>query len=251
MRYSVNKSEVKLFKWIVTGVILFLLYAPLTSILVFDLTLYKKIWNDESWFSSAQRSFSLALTATFFSQLICLLLLLRGRPATERLVEFLMGIPEILLSLSLLITFLFFQGSLGFFALLVAHVLLITPFCFLMLKLAWRQISLSLIHCAEDLGASENDILWKVQLPLMRPALVASFVFGFLLSFDDFLLSFYLGGVEFETLPVRILASLKIGLSPELKAVCTGILTLSLGALILIVPTMTRQFTKEGISENR
>ena len=89
-------------------------------------------------------------------------------------------------------------------------------------------------RAAGNLGASEWVILFKVTLPLLRPALLTSFLLCFLLSFDDFLITFFTSGVGSDTLPIKLYTSMKMGHSPKLNALSSLMIFISI-ALILVV----------------
>jgi spermidine/putrescine transport system permease protein len=234
-----------------TSGLLILLYFPFLFLFVSDSQIYLDLLRNESLHTTLFNSLKLALVSTFLCQPICLILIFLSSKSIERSLSFLMGVPEILMSLALLLVFMLFNFPFGFQSLVVAHVLLIMPFCFLILKLTWLQIPSEFVESAQDLGASTKEIFWRVQWPLLRPAFVASTLLGFLLSFDDFLLSFFLGGADFETLPVRILTSLKVGLSPELKALSTLLLFLSLTLILFVGPILLKILQKEVAIERK
>ena len=81
-------------------------------------------------------------------------------------------------------------------------------------------------EAAQDLGADPIITIFRVTLPYLSPAMVGGGVFCMLLSFDDFVRSFFLGGYE-PTLPVLIFAKLRSGMSPEINAISTIVLVLT------------------------
>lgn len=220
-------------KWGITF-LLATIYLPLLWLLFQPLGAYSQVLQNPSIIESARNSLVLAVCASLGSLTLAFLVLYFDFKKAALTFLLLMGVPEILMALSLLLSFLFLQKPLGFYALLLSHLLLVIPFVYVILKMGWEQIPQELLESAKDLGASSWQVLLKIQLPLMFSAIGASFVLSFLLSFDDFILSYYLGGVEYETLPVKILTSLKIGLTQELKALSGLLLMLSFALLFWV-----------------
>jgi spermidine/putrescine transport system permease protein len=94
------------------------------------------------------------------------------------------------------------------------------------------QLPRNLNEASADLGAAPGRTFWRVTLPLIRPAILAGAVLAFTLSFDEVIVSFFLQGRE-PTLPLLIWGRLRIGLSPEINAVATVIILVSLVGVLL------------------
>ena len=102
-------------------------------------------------------------------------------------------------------------------------------------------MDLSLIEAAQDLGASPFQAFWKVKLPLLGPTILSSFLVCFILSFDDFLISYFVNGVGSDTLPIKLYSAMKTGISPQLNALATIMALISGGLLIAITRSNLRQ----------
>ena len=85
----------------------------------------------------------------------------------------------------------------------------------------------------KDLGASEVTILRKIILPLALPAVVSGWLLSFTISLDDVVVSSFVSGVSYEILPLRIFSLVKTGVTPEVNALATIMIVLSLGLVIL------------------
>jgi spermidine/putrescine transport system permease protein len=85
-----------------------------------------------------------------------------------------------------------------------------------------------MLEAAKDLGASEMTILRKIILPLAMPAVAAGWLLSFTLSMDDVVVSSFVTGPGFEILPLKIYSMVKVGVSPEVNALATILMTLSL-----------------------
>lgn len=136
-------------------------------------------------------------------------------------------LPEIIIGLSLLIWFVFVHITLGPISLWIAHVSFTLPYAVVLLTLGLENIEFSLFEAGKDLGASKNVIFQKITLPLLRPSLIAVFLLSFVISFDDFLISYFTNGPGNDTLPVKLYSLMRFGVSPELKAISTLILAIS------------------------
>ena len=118
----------------------------------------------------------------------------------------------------------------GMLAIVLAHAVHNVPFVTLVVLARLATLPRSQIDAARDLGADELVAFFRVTVPYLKPALIGASVFCLLLSFDDFVRSFFLGGYQ-PTLPVLIFAKLRSGMSPEINAIATValILTAALG----------------------
>jgi spermidine/putrescine transport system permease protein len=111
-------------------------------------------------------------------------------------------------------------------AIILGHTIHNVPFVVLMVLTRLNAMPKSLVEAARDLGADDLVAFCRVTLPFLKPSLIGAGVFCMLLSFDDFVRSFFLGSYE-PTLPVLIFAKLRSGMSPEINAVATVVLVLT------------------------
>jgi spermidine/putrescine transport system permease protein len=114
----------------------------------------------------------------------------------------------------------------GTAAIILGHTIHNVPFVTLMVLTRLNALKPSLIEAAKDLGADELVAFFRITLPFLKPALLGATLFALLVSFDDFLRSFFLGGFE-PTLPVLIFAKLRSGMSPEINAISTIVLLIT------------------------
>jgi spermidine/putrescine transport system permease protein len=119
----------------------------------------------------------------------------------------------------------------GMGAIIFGHTIHNVPFVALLVMARLSSLRQSHLDAARDLGADNLITFLRITLPYLKPALVGGTVFCLLLSFDDFVRSFFLGGYQ-PTLPVLIFAELRSGMSPEINAIATVVLLLTaLGGL--------------------
>lgn len=141
--------------------------------------------------------------------------------------------PEIVFALSCLIWFGFLHFSLGLTTVIIAHICFCLPYAVFTINSRLELLDPTIEDAARDLGASNVMIFAKIILPNLRPALLSAFILCSLLSFDDFLISFFVNGVGSDTLPIKIYTSMRAGASPILDAL-TVLIFLTSGFLMVI-----------------
>lgn len=135
-------------------------------------------------------------------------------------------VPGIISAIALRIAARILTIEPGMFAIILAHTVHNVPFVALVVMARLSTLPKSQIEAARDLGADNLVAFCRVTLPYLRPALIGASVFCMLLSFDDFVRSFFLGGYQ-PTLPVLIFSELRSGMSPEINAISTVVLVLT------------------------
>lgn len=135
-------------------------------------------------------------------------------------------IPGIISAIALRIYARLLEIEPGMLAIILGHAVHNVPFVALVVMARLSTLPKSQLEAARDLGADSAVTFARITLPYLRPALIGAAVFCMLLSFDDFVRSFFLGGYE-PTLPVLIFAKLRSGMSPEINAISTIALVLT------------------------
>ncbi|MGH1480941.1 MAG: ABC transporter permease [Geminicoccales bacterium] len=135
-------------------------------------------------------------------------------------------IPGIISAISLRIYARLLEIDPGMLAIILGHTVHNVPFVALVVLARLSTLPNSQLEAARDLGADQAITFMRITLPYLKPALIGAAVFCMLLSFDDFVRSFFLGGYE-PTLPVLIFAKLRSGMSPEINAISTVALVLT------------------------
>ena len=153
-------------------------------------------------------------------------------------------IPEILLALSLLVLFTYCSIPLGLITLIVGHTLLGLGFAVPMISACFAEIDYSVIEASFDLGATLNQTFFRVIVPVLMPAMVAAGLLVFIISFEDFLISFFCAGSSAQTLSLYIFAMIRSGVSPTINALSTLLLLLSSAVVLLfsVLKVRTRIF---------
>ena len=232
--------------------VIFILYLPVivmvvSSVLVktdhwvISLKWYREILHDSDLIDALVRSLKVGFTSSLVSTLIggfAAIALVKSKFRFAKTVDALsflsLVVPELVFALSLLSWFFVLRLELSLFTVILAHITF--SLCFVLMTVNGRLASLDMTieDAARDLGANEWRILWTVTLPLIITSLLAGFLLAFLLSFDDFLITFFTCGVGSDTLPIRLYAAMKSGLTPKLSALATLMLAFTIALILLL-----------------
>lgn len=141
--------------------------------------------------------------------------------------------PDIITGISMMLFFSVIGVSLGFGTVLLAHITFNIPYVILAVLPKLRQVDYSIYEAAEDLGASPALAFRKALLPQIMPGIVSGFLLALTLSVDDFVVTFFLRGVEVETLATVIYTTTKTRISLSMNALCGVMVIVVLVILIL------------------
>ncbi|MCJ7925587.1 MULTISPECIES: spermidine/putrescine ABC transporter permease PotC [Pantoea] len=196
---------------------------------------YSLLLNNDSLIQAAQHSLIMgvlsASCATLIGALTAVALFryrFRGKPFVSGMLFVVMMSPDIVMAISLLVLFMLLGMSLGFWSLLFSHITFCLPFVVITVYSRLKGFDVRMLEAAKDLGASETTILRKIILPLAMPAVAAGWLLSFTLSMDDVVVSSFVTGPTFEILPLKIYSMVKVGVSPEVNALATILMLLSL-----------------------
>lgn len=121
--------------------------------------------------------------------------------------------------------------SLGYVSVIAAHTLFTMSLVIILVRARIAGMDRTLIEASEDLYATPWQTFYQVTLPQIYPAILAGFLLSFTFSFDDFIISFFVAGAN-TTLPIYVFSSIRRGITPEVNAVGTMVLCVSLALLI-------------------
>ena len=153
--------------------------------------------------------------------------------------------PDIVTGISMMLLFVFVgnmiatEDKLNFWTLLIAHVTFNLPYVILNVSPKFRQMDKFLPEAALDLGCTPAQSFFKVELPNIMPGVLTGFIMAFTLSLDDFVISYFCSGSDFQTLPILIYSMTKKEVKPDIYALST-IMSLAILAL-LILSTLSRE----------
>jgi spermidine/putrescine transport system permease protein len=204
----------------------------------FTLKWYHQLWKSSPLWKAFYTSLIVALSATVLSILMTLGLIYyySATGKFKRFFLLLYGniiIPEIVLAVGLLLLFSFFAIPLGLQTLIVAHTVLGLGFTIPVIYTQFLDLDKRMTEASLDLGATHGQTFIKIILPLLFPAISAAGLLVFILSFDDFLLSFFCAGSEAQTLSLYIFSMIRSGVSPVVNALSTVLLAFS--SLLVII----------------
>lgn len=205
----------------------------------FGLDWYRKAWEDPKDWAALGRTLSIGGAAALASTLLGFgaaygdwRYRFRGRNAYLALVLLPPTVPLVVLGLAML-AYLSRLGISGQpLAVWVSHVVLGTPFAMAVIRLRLHQMDRNLESAAWNLGATEWGAMRAVVLPFARPAIVAALLLSFAVSFDEFMVAWFVSGVH-ETLPVRVLNLLQGQVSPRIHVIGALTFTATLTTVFL------------------
>lgn len=165
----------------------------------------------------------------------------KGRSLTYALINLPLMVPEIVIAVASLIFFSMVGLTPGYLTILIAHISFCIPFAYLPIAARLQGIDGSFEQAAQDLYASRAQSFFLILLPLMMPGVVSGYLLAFIISLDDFIITNFVKGAGMETLPTAIYGSVKQGIKPNIMAIST----LMLGVSILFV-TLSYLINRKG-----
>ncbi|WP_428528294.1 ABC transporter permease [Roseibium sp.] len=154
--------------------------------------------------------------------------------------------PEVILGLSLLLLFVAMDQARGFWTVIIAH----TTFamCYVAVVVQSRLVGFdkSVEEAAEDLGCPPVKTFFLITLPIILPGVIAGWMLAFTLSLDDLVIASFTTGPGATTLPMKIYSQVRLGVTPEINAVCTILVVLvSIGVIAASIATKRQQVQRE------
>ena len=233
-----------------TAAVLVFLYAPLAILVVyaFNASRMVTVWKGFStqWFvaiaengdirGAAENSLIIAVAATIASTLIALAGALALERGTLRAARGIVGgmvampliVPEIVVAITTLVFFSALGMHHGLLNLIIAHTVFCIPFALLPIQARLKDMGTTLEEVGRDLYASEWMLFRRITLPLLAPAIGAGAIMAFVISLDDFLISMMVSSAGSTTLPVYVYGMMRLGVTPEVNAISTVLLAVSL-----------------------
>lgn len=240
-------------KYFYTSCIYLFLYLPIAVVVIFSFNdanhsllwhgftfkWYITIFHNNALLRVAGHSFILGILAATSATLIGTLAavnLFRYRFFGKRILHALIFImiltPEIVMGISLLLLYSFLKIPLGFWTLLLAHITLCIPFVAVTVYSRATTLDIDIFEAAMDLGATDFIIFHKITVPLLAPAIISGWLLSFTLSLDDVIISYFVSGPTFGLLPLNIYSMVRLGIKPEVNALCTLLLAFTLLVVI-------------------
>jgi putrescine transport system permease protein len=190
---------------------------------------YAELFNDAPLLDAAFISIRLALVsataATILGTLAAVALVrfgrFRGRLLFASMIYAPLIMPEVITGLSMLLLFVAVAIDRGFWTVAIAHTTMAMCFVTVIVQARLVDFDMNLEEAAMDLGASPLDTFRAVTLPLILPAIAAGWMLAFALSLDDLVIASFTTGPGATTLPIRIYSEVRLGMKPEMNAVCS------------------------------
>jgi spermidine/putrescine transport system permease protein len=199
------------------------LYLPIVVLIFYSFNSNRMVMN---W-----GGFGLTIFATAIATIGALVLArggnFRGKTISLGLITLPLMVPEIVTAVAVLIFFSAIGLNWGLGNVIIAHITFCIPFAFMPIRARLEGMDTSLEQAARDLYASEWETFRFVTVPLLMPGIVAGAMLAFVISMDDFIITLMVGGAGSTTLPVYIYSMIRRGLTPEINAVSTVLLLVS------------------------
>ena len=237
--------------WVAAAVGYAFLYIPLVIVVVysfnnsrlnaewvgFTLDWYYKLAHNDEMLAAAGNSLLIALVASLVSTVLGTMAGVAMYRYRLRLLPVLVltpiAIPEILMGVALLIFFVLLNFTLGLVSVALAHIAFCIGFVAIVVRSRLAGMDESLTEAARDCGATPAEAFRYVTLPLIMPGVIAGALMAFTLSIDDFVITFFTAGAGTVTLPLQIYSMIKIAVTPEVNAVSTLLMLLTLALIIV------------------
>ena len=237
-----------------TAVLIFL-YIPIVVMIVmafnksvlyelpfeFSTVWFEALFHNERLLKASANSVGLALANTLIATTLGTLAALafarytfRGKTLMRLALLPPITIPWLIIGTSMLVLFFWTGIGRGLHAMLLGHVALSIPYVVIVVVARLSAFGTELEEAAATLGASPFQVFWRVSLPVIAPGVVAAALFAFAISFDQFVISYFLAPPGVSTLPVEIYSAIRKGFTPEVNAVSSLIIFASMGVMLLV-----------------
>ena len=204
----------------------------------FSLEWYEELFRDRQIMRSLKNSLVLAVSSCALSILIGTagaVGMAKSHFKTKNLLENVsmipMMLPEIILGMAYLAFFSLLDVSFGMVTLIIAHTTFCIPYIFINVQSRLVGLDPAYVEAARDLGASPTKAFYDITLPLIAPAITSGALLAFAMSMDDVVISFFVTGTTSNTLPLQVYSMLKLGVTPEVNALCTLMLLAVFGVI--------------------
>lgn len=235
------------------GLILFLMYAPIVTLIVlsfnasksrakwggFTLHWYSSLFQDKAIMAALYNTLLIALVSAVLATIIGTAASIGINAMKSKGKTVMLGITnipilnsEIVTGISLMLLFIACRVTLGFSTILLAHITFCIPYVILSVLPKLKQTSKSTYEAAQDLGAGPVYAFFKVVFPDIWPGVVSGFLMAFTMSLDDFIITHFTKGPGVDTLSTKIYAEVRKGIRPEMYALST---LLFVSVLVLMI----------------
>jgi putrescine transport system permease protein len=210
---------------------------------------YSEFFGDRAMIDAAWMSFDVAAVSATLATLLGTLAAValsrgerfRGRTLFSSMLYAPLVMPEVITGLTLLLLFVAVNAERGFWTVTIAHTTLTMCFVAVVVQSRLGSLDSTLEEAAMDLGCDPARAFVAVTLPLIAPAIVAGWMLAFTLSLDDLVIASFTTGPGSATLPIRIYSEVRLGVKPEINAICT--LIIGLIAVVIVVASLASKLS--------
>jgi spermidine/putrescine transport system permease protein len=213
---------------------------------------YVRLFQNELILRAVKNSLIVAVSTTIVATIIGTLAALalargsfRGKGATQAALYLPIIIPEIVIGAALVTFFGVAEMRLSLTTVVIAHVAFCISYVAIVVRARLAGFDRSLEEAANDLGAGPWDTFRRVTLPIILPGIIAGALLVFTISIDDYVITSFVAGVGATTLPIQIYSMLKVGVTPEVNAVSTLLLLVTV-VLIVVAQRLQQEPTAKG-----
>lgn len=239
---------------IYTFLIYIFLYLPILVLIVFSFNKsklnstwtgftfkwYSSLFHNAAILTAMRNTLVIGFVSTAFSVIIGTITALGLYKSKSKYKNFLEGflyvpvvIPEIVLGIALLAFFSQIHIQMGIITLIIAHITFSISYVVIVVKARLEGLEPELEEAAMDLGATPKETFFKVILPVIMPGIAAGALLAFTLSLDDVIISFFVAGPSSSTLPLKVFSMVKFGVTPEINALSTIMLSITIFVVVL------------------
>lgn len=208
---------------------------------------YARLWNNTALLQSFGNTLTVAAFSTLLSTIIGTIgavgmykYKFKGKSIIDSLLYVPVVIPEIVLGISLLALYVNVNIPRGIITLVLAHVTFSVPFVIFNVRARLAGYDDSIEEASLDLGADRIKTFFSITLPVLAPGICGGALLAFTLSIDDVIISYFVNG-QIKTYPLKVMESIKSGVSPDVNALSTLVL---IGTMVLAVLTQRNVFKK-------
>ncbi len=206
----------------------------------FDLVWYRELAGNAKLIDAGLHSIGIAVVNTVIATALGTMAALafaryefRGKTILQLLLFPPVAIPWLVIGTAMLVFFYWIDIKRGLFAILLGHVALSLPYVIVVVGARLATFPRAVEEAAATLGATPLQTFRRVTAPLLAPGVMGGALFAFAVSFDQFVISYFLAPPGVTTLPVEIYGAIRKGFTPEINAISTIIILVSMGALLL------------------
>lgn len=225
----------------------------LTSWSGFSLQWYKALFENREMMTAITTTITIALISTFVATVLGTLAAI-GISKSRRLVkELVLSVnnfpilnPEIVTAIGLMLLYSSLNIEKGFMTMLLAHIIFSTPYVILSVLPRLRRLDPDIAEAALDLGATPLQALWKVIVPMITPGIVSGALIAFTMSFDDFVISYFVSGNGVKNISILVYTMSK-RINPTINALSTILVVII--TIVLLVVNLYPYITKKEVKE--